>query len=78
MILKCPDSPFVALKLFPKLPCLGIVDMNECIVAASNDFVFIKLKTGDYMTRMSCKGNVPRFDFATGPAMARHMVTAIE
>jgi hypothetical protein len=76
--LKRPDTTLVTLKLLAKLTRLGVVDVNEGIVATSDNLVLVKLKTRNNVTRMSRKGNVAGFYLAAGPALTDHVVAAVK
>jgi hypothetical protein len=78
LVLQSPDTTLVTLELLAEFTRLCVVDVNEGIVAASNDLVLVKLETSNHMSRMSCKGNMAGFYLTTGPALADHVVTTVE
>jgi hypothetical protein len=77
-VLQGPDATLVALQLLAELASLGVVDVNEGIVATCDDLVLVELEASDDVTRVSSERDVPGLHLAAGPTLTDHVVTAVQ
>jgi len=68
----------VAFKLLPEFAGLGIINMDEGVIATGDDLVLVELKTSNDMTGMGGKGDVARLNLTARPTLTDHMVSTIE
>lgn len=68
----------VVLEILPELAGAGVVYVNEVVLAARNDLIFVELKTGDPATGARRKSNVSGLHFAACPVPPRNQVGAAE
>ena len=57
---------------------LSVIDVDVGIVAACQDLVGVKLKTGDYMTLMCTECNMPWLCVLVHPTLSNKMMSLIE
>lgn len=77
-VLKRPDTSLVALKLGTELAGVGVVDVDKSVIAAGDDFVFIKLQARNDVAGMGSKCHMARLDLATRPAESNHVVASVK
>jgi hypothetical protein len=57
---------------------LSVIDVDVSVVAACQDLVGIELKTGDYVTLMCTKCDVPWLRVLIHPTLSDKMMSLIE